>query len=238
MFGSWPAAAAASICARAWSLLACVMTGFTAAFGDFTMTTSLTVEERHHVKVWADSDCNVILLWPRCEHLSHRCRRSPPGRPPAAGPWSPPQPSSPGRSWSWGRWRPEAKLPARAEHRWTDNSGGTREEKLELKMWKCLIITGIRRLCAALTWRKWTWSSSLDSFSSSASLFFRSATSFWICSSSCSAWATAVFSWALISSRTSKRFSSRERISSVKMASLSSAADRAERYRESKSGFR
>ncbi|TNN51507.1 hypothetical protein EYF80_038299 [Liparis tanakae] len=61
------------------------------------------------------------------------------------------------------------------------------------------------------------------------------AISFWILSSSCSAWLTAAFSWAFISSLTSKRFSSMERISSVKTASLSAAAVRADRWRETQS---
>lgn len=79
------------------------------------------------------------------------------------------------------------------------------------------------------TWRKWIWSSEWESLSSSASFILSSVISFWIFSSSCSAWLMAVFSWALTSSLTSKRFSSIERISSVKTASLSSAAARAER---------
>lgn len=88
---------------------------------------------------------------------------------------------------------------------------------------------GVRINPSGITWRKCTWCSVWESLSSSASFFFSSVISFWILSSSCSAWLTAVFSWALISSLTSKRFSSIERISSVKTASLSSAAARAER---------
>lgn len=83
-----------------------------------------------------------------------------------------------------------------------------------------------------VTWRKLMWSSMWESLSSSASFIFKSAISFSIFSSSWSAWLMAVFSWALISSRTSKRFSSMDRISWVKRASLSSATARAERWRE------
>lgn len=82
------------------------------------------------------------------------------------------------------------------------------------------------------TWRKWMGSSAWESLSSSSSFFFSSPISLWICSSSFSASPMAVFSWALISSLTSKRFSSIDRISSEKTASLSSAAARAERWRE------
>lgn len=79
------------------------------------------------------------------------------------------------------------------------------------------------------TWRSWMLSSISASLFSSASHVLSSAISFWISCRSSSAGAMELFSWALISSRTSNRFSSIDWINSEKMVSLFSAAARAER---------
>lgn len=80
----------------------------------------------------------------------------------------------------------------------------------------------------ALTWRNCRWSSARASRSSSASRLFCSATSLWMVSRRCCAWLTTCFCWALISSRTSKRFNSTQRTRSLKTLLLVSAASRAE----------
>ena len=75
-----------------------------------------------------------------------------------------------------------------------------------------------------VTWRKWMWSSVCESCSSSASLLLSSAISCSSRSRSPSARLTSAFSWSLISSFTSEHLLSMERISSVKILSLSSTA--------------
>lgn len=79
------------------------------------------------------------------------------------------------------------------------------------------------------TWRNWMLSSISASLFSSASHVLSLAISFWISCRSSSACTMELFSWDVISSRTSNRFSSIDWINSEKMVSLFSAAARAER---------
>ncbi len=83
------------------------------------------------------------------------------------------------------------------------------------------------RIC--VTCRNWMWSCVCDRCSSSASLFLRSLISCSSRSSCPSARLTACFSWSLISRISSERSLSMERMSSVKMLSVSSTAVCAER---------
>ena len=93
---------------------------------------------------------------------------------------------------------------------------------------RCLIKSSVFEKIS-VTWRKWTWSCVCERFFSSASLLLRSSISCFSRSSRSSARLTAVFSWSLICCVASERLLSMERMSSVKILSLSSTAVCAER---------